>query len=379
MPAPVLRNVFILLAIFLSACSENAGEAPERPAPGVAAITLEPREVTFTRSLSGRTSAYLKAEVRPQIGGIVADRLFVEGEHVDEGDLLYQLDDALYRAELDSARANLAQAEATRITASRSAERAEALSKTGSISRQALDDLAAANREAAAAVNAAEATVNASQVRLGFAQITAPISGIISRSNVTRGALVSADQPEALATIHQLDPIFVDFNRAAAEWLALRASIRQGQLNESDSGRVLLTLEDGSDYPHPGRLLFSEVSVNPGTGSFVLRAEFPNPEMTLLPGMFVRGEITLGSRQDALLVPQRALLRDGGGDPYVFLLNNDGTVKRRLISIEQQHADGWLLRDGLREGDRIIISGVQNLRDGMRVDLRSDAGAADKG
>lgn len=348
---------------------------PARPPPGVAVMTLEARSIPLTRHLPGRSSAFLKADVRPQVSGIVADRLFREGSVVAEGEPLYQLDDALYRAELESARADLARYRATQVTTSRAAERAEALREKGSISQQELDDRLAADREAKAAVRAAQAAVNASQVRLDFARITAPISGTISRSNVTRGALVTADQSQPLATVQQTDPMYVDFTRSAAEWLALRDRLAAGQLQEPESAEITLTLEDGSEYPHVGQLLFSEVTVSPETGSLVLRAEFPNPDGALLPGMFVRGEVSLGTRQNALLVPQRALARDSGGNAYVFLLNDDQTVFRRMITTEQAVDADWLVSEGLDAGDRVVVSGIQNLRDGIRVDVRSAPGA----
>jgi membrane fusion protein (multidrug efflux system) len=371
------RAIVLFTLLLLGACArEDAGQGFQPPRPAAVLAPTESRDVILTRTVPGRTTPFLRAEVRPQVGGIIKERHFREGGTVSEGELLYRLDDMLYSAEVENARGNHARTEATLTNARIAAQRAAKLRETGAVSQQMLDDADAALREAAAAEQAAAAALNAAEVALDYAAIRAPISGVISRSIVTRGALVTANQEAALAIIQQLDPIYVDLTQSSADWLALRAQLEAGELDRTDALPVTLTLEDGQAYEHEGELLFSEVSVDQGTGSFLLRAAFPNPEGLLLPGMHVRATLSLGERRNAVLVPQRAVARDARGEAYVFSIDESQRARRRTLQLGQTVGDQWLVLDGLSAGEKIVVSGIQNLRDGVEVDLRDGAVAS---
>jgi membrane fusion protein (multidrug efflux system) len=359
------------LTLALAACGGGQqGGAPPKPAVTVATLAAQP--VTLTRELPGRTSAWLVAEVRPQVSGIVARRLFDEGAMVKAGQPLYQIDDATYRAAANSARAQLKRAEATRTAARLTANRTAELVKVSAVSKQDHDNATAALAQAEADVGAARAALDAANVTLGYARITAPISGRIGKSSVTQGALVTANQPAPLATVQQLDPIHVDLTRSSAELLDLRRALAEGRLERPDAMPVTILLEDGSEFPHAGSLKFSEVAVDPTTGSYSLRIEVPNPDHVLMPGMYVRAKLGSGVRQAAILVPQQGIARDPKGNTSAMVVNAQGVVEQRPVVVSQAIGDTWLVESGLAAGDRVVVEGLQKIRPGAEVDITAD-------
>lgn len=341
----------------------------------VTVVTLKPKAVTLTRELPGRTSAFLVAEVRPQVDGIVKQRLYTEGSVVKAGQPLYQLDDAAYRADHASAEAALARARATLGTARVNAKRSAELVAINAVSRQEDENATAALKQAEADVAAAEAAVARSSVTLGYARITAPIGGRIGKSSVTQGALVTANQQAPLATVQQLDPIFVDLTQSSAELLALRQSLRKGGVESAADLPVTILLEDGTRHAHDGKLEFVDVTVDPTTGSYLLRVVVPNPDHVLLPGMYVRAVVGRAVRQDALLVPQRGVARDPKGHTTAMLVNMEGKVEARAIEVSQAVGDQWLVEGGLVAGDRVIVAGLQKIRPGAPVVATEDGTA----
>lgn len=362
-----------VLTLLLAACSSGAPPQQNGPVP-VTVVTLASAPVTLTRELPGRTSPFAVAEVRPQVSGIVRKRLFTEGGEVKEGQPLYQIDDAAYRADHNSARAALARAQATVTTARLYAQRSADLVKRNAISKQDNDNAHAALRQAEADVKAAQAVVDGAGVTLGFARITAPISGRIGRSSVTQGALVTAGQATALATVQQLDPVYVDLTQSSSELLALRKGLASGALGSTEGLPVKILLEDGSEYSHEGELAFSEVTVDPSTGSFALRVVVPNPDEVLLPGMYVRAVVGNGQRHDAILVPQRGIARDPRGNTTAMVVGKDGKVEVRAVQVSQTVGNQWLVDGGLAAGDRVIVEGLQKIGPGMPVQA-TEAGA----
>src|SRR5690606_11784137 len=314
-------------------------------------------------------------EVRPQVNGIIEERLFTEGTVVEEGQPLYRIDDADYRASAASARAQLARAETALVNARALESRMKELAGTRYISEQEHENAIAAARQAQAEVGAARAALDAANVTLGRAVITAPISGRIGRSSVTAGALVTANQPQALATIQQLDPIHVDLTQSANELLDLRRELAAGRL-ESAELPVTILLEDGTPFPHQGTLAFSEVSVDPSTGSFGLRVVVDNPDHILMPGMYVRAVVGSGVRQNAILVPQRGVARDPKGNTSVMVVNAEGVVENRQVVVSRTIGDQWLVEDGLAAGERVVVEGLQKIQPGVQVEVaefRADA------
>lgn len=369
MPKSPRRLVLLPLAlsIMLAACGgDDAAQQP--PPPEVSVVTLAPENTTLTRELPGRTTAYQIAEVRPQASGIIERRLFTEGGMVEEGEPLYQLDDATYQAALSSARAQLARAEATVEAARLRAARTTELARIDAVSRQDEENATAALRQAEADVQAARAAVQSAQVNVGFARITAPISGQIGRSSVTQGALVTANQPQPLATIQQLDPIYVDLTQSASELLELRKAVAAGTLERAEMP-VTILLEDGTEYPHQGTLAFSEVSVDPSTGSFAVRVVVDNPEQILMPGMYVNAIVGSGVRQDAILVPQQGIARDPKGNTSAMVVNDQGLVESRPVRVSRTVGDKWLVEEGLAAGDKVIVAGLQKIQPGIPVQV----------
>lgn len=365
-PLPFLA-LSLAIGLSLSACGGGEPEAPQGGPGQVTVTTLKTEQVGLTRELPGRTQAFLVAEVRPQVNGIVARRLFTEGGVVKAGQALYQLDDASYRAQANTARAQLARAEATAHAARLSARRIGELAKIDAVSQQDLENAVAAQQQADADVGAARASLDAANVTLGYARITAPISGRIGKSTVTQGALVNAGQAEALATVQQLDPIYVDLSQSSAELLQLRRELAAGRLQDNQQLPVSILLEDGSTFDHKGTLEFSEVSVDPGTGSFGLRVKVDNPEGVLMPGMYVRAVIGGGVRNDALLVPMQGIARDPKGDTTAMVVGKDGKVEVRPVKVSRALGDKWLVEDGLKAGDKVIVEGLQKISPGMPV------------
>ncbi len=370
-PARLMALTTLLaLALSMSACGKKQAPKMQGGPPEVSVITIAPQRVTLTTELPGRTSPHLIAEVRPQVGGIIKKRLFVEGSDVKAGQVLYQIEPASYEATLASARAAQARAEAILGTARLKAQRYRDLVKIKAVSQQDNDDAQAAFKQAEADLAAAKAAVETARINLAYTRITAPISGRIGRSSVTEGALVTASQPTALATIQELSPIYVDLTESSADLLRLKHELAGGLLQKDRSGAqatVRLILEDGTPYPLPGILKFSEVTVDPSTGSITLRALFPNPKQTLLPGMFVRAQVEEGVNDHAILVPQRGVTRDPKGGALVMLVGADDKVEPRPIQVARTVGDNWLVSDGLKPGDRVIMEGIQRARPGTPV------------
>jgi len=357
-----------LAATALAGCGRGKEGSPQGPgAMPVTVVTLRAEPVTLVRELPGRTSAFLVAEVRPQVSGIVKARLFTEGASVKAGQALYQLDDATYRADYGVAKAALARAEATLEAARLRARRTGDLVKTGVVSAQDNDNAVAALRQAEADVESSRASLVAAGVVLGYARITAPIAGRIGKSAVTEGALVKAEQDAPLATVQQLDPVYVDVTQSSAELLQLKRELAAGTLEEHASLPVAIVLEDGSRYAHDGALEFSDVSVDPGTGSYLLRIKVPNPDRTLLPGMYVRALVGNGVRPQGLLVPQQGIARDPRGNATALVVGKDGKVENRVVQASRTIGDKWLVDGGLVAGDRVIVEGLQKVQPGMPV------------
>ncbi len=365
----------LAVALSLSACGGGEQEGQQGGPGQVTVATLKSEQVGLTRELPGRTNAFLVAEVRPQVSGIVAKRLFTEGGLVSAGQPLYQIDDASYRAQANSARAQLVRAEATANAARLSAKRITELAKVDAVSQQDLENAVAAQKQADADVGAAKASLDAANVTLGYARITAPIAGRIGKSSVTQGALVSAGQADALATVQQLDPIYVDLTQSAAELLELRRELAAGRLKDNQTLPVTILLEDGSEFSHKGTLEFSEVSVDPSTGSYALRVKVDNPDQVLMPGMYVRAVVGSGVRENALLVPMQGIARDAKGDTTAMVVGKDNKVEVRPVKVSRALADKWLVEDGLQPGDKVIVEGLQKIQPGMPVQA-TEKGAA---
>jgi membrane fusion protein (multidrug efflux system) len=354
-------------ALVIAGCGRQDA-APQGPGPvPVTVVTLHAGPVTLARTLPGRASPYLVAEVRPQVTGIVERRLFEEGSRVKEGQPLYQLDASTYRAAHASARAALARAEAALEAARLRARRAEQLVGERLISQQDYDSASAALLEAEADVAAAQASLQGATVTLARTRITAPISGRIGKSSVTQGALVTANQEDALATIQQLDPVYVDVTQSSAELLELRRAIAAGQMESGRDLPVAIYLEDGSRHAQDGRLEFADVTVQPTTGSYLLRVVVPNPDHVLLPGMYVNAEVGSGVRPDALLVPQQGIARGPKGETWAMVVDAAGKAERRPVRVGRSVGDKWLVEEGLADGDRVIVEGLQKIRPGVTV------------
>ncbi|MEO1750526.1 efflux RND transporter periplasmic adaptor subunit [Thiofaba sp. EF100] len=367
---PVLAVLISVLA--LTACDGGKeGSAPAGVAalPVVTVMTVRPGPVTRTTELPGRTVPYLIAEIRPQVTGIIKSRKFIEGSEVEAGQLLYQIDPSGYQAAYDGARASLSRAEAQLQSARLKAERQAELVKINAVSKEAHDDAQAALKQALADVASARAVLDKARIDLDYTRLTAPISGRIGRSMVTPGALVTANQAEALATVQQLDPIYVDLAQSSADLLRLKREFEAGRLlrGRESSVPVRLVLEDGSEYGPEGRLAFSEVTVDQGTGSVTLRAVFPNPKGDLLPGMYVRARLDQGVDEQAILVPHAAVMRDPKGNAQVLVVNAEDKVELRVIRTAESMGNRWRVTDGLAAGERVIVEGLQKVRPGATV------------
>jgi len=397
----------LFVALALQGCDRQPQAAPP-PVPEVATVTVQPQQVVLTTELPGRTAPYSIAEIRPQVNGLVQKRLFTEGSDVKAGEVLYEIDPAPFKAALDNAAANL---DVMRKTADRA--RAALAASVASVTRQrATLDLARTNRgrledllndkavsasdrdqavtnadvaeatlqvaeaqvesdrqaiaAAEATIKQADAALETTRINLGYAAITAPISGRIGKSSVTEGAMVTAYQPAALATVQQLDPIYVDVPQSTAELLRLKRRLEEGHLNHDGAGQgqVKLILEDGTPYPSEGTLQFRDVSVDPTTGSVILRAVFPNPKGILLPGMFVRAVVREGVHDRAILIPQQSVSRDTKGNPMTLVLNASGQVEQRMLVVDRALGTQWLVASGLAAGERVIVEGMQKVRPG---------------
>ncbi|EKO3378056.1 efflux RND transporter periplasmic adaptor subunit [Vibrio fluvialis] len=358
----------IVAAVALAGCQPEAtpqaasNGAPPPVAVDVVKINTQPVEVTST--LPGRTSAYRIAEVRPQVSGIVTNRLFVEGSMVNKGDVLFELDPSTYKAALASAKANLAKSEATLAQAEFQAKRYRELVAKKSVSQQDYEDAQASYKEALASVEASKANVNSAQINLGYTKIAAPISGRIGRTLITEGALVTANQTDALATIQQLDPLYVDLSQPSNELLKLRQSAGKG--SQELSG-IELFLDDGTPIEQRATLQFAEVSVNEKTGTVNVRATIPNPDQFLLPGLYVRASVPTEHRDDGILIPQSAVSRDARGRASVLIVNDQNQVESRNIVANRTIGNQWLVDSGLNAGEQVIVKGLQKVRAGSNV------------
>jgi membrane fusion protein (multidrug efflux system) len=329
---------------------------------------MKTERVALTTELSGRVAASLTAEVRPQVSGIIENRLFTEGSDVKAGDVLYQIGPALYQATHDGAAAAVTRAEANLEPIRLKAERYQELLKSEAVSQQDYDDASAAQKLAEAEIHSAKAALETARINLAYTKVKAPISGRIGRSAVTNGALVTALQPVPLATIQQLDPVYVDVTQSSSEMLRLRKALESGAISRQEVGsKVRLLLDDGSEYPQPGKLKATEAFVDPSTGSVTLRTLFPNPKLMLLPGMFVRTVLEEAVHEQGLLVPQRGVTRSPDGKALAMLVGADEKAEPRVIQVDRSVGDQWLVKDGLKAGDRVIVEGLQKARPGTAV------------
>jgi membrane fusion protein (multidrug efflux system) len=367
----------IVIGLLLAACGQkNAGQYAGQ-VQQVTVVTLKPQSVPLTRELPGRTAAYLVAEVRPQVSGIVKRRLFTEGAFVKAGQSLYELDDAPYRAQYNNARAALQKAGATVEAARTTARRDAELLKIDAVSQQDNDNAVAAWRQAEADVAAAQAAVDSAAVNLGYAHIVSPITGRIGKSSVTQGALVTQNQANAMATVQQPDPIYVDVNQSSSDWLQLRQEVDTGRVRAGGAGTsAKIVLENGTEYAHEGKLQFADVTVDPTTGEFLLRAIVPNPDHMLMPGMYVRAVISEGVMPKGLLAPQQGIARDPKGNATALVVDAQNKVETRQVKVVRTIGDKWLIDNGLSPGDRLIVEGVQKVQPGMQVQPVEQAAAA---
>ncbi len=359
------RTGGLLLAVgmLLAACSERK---PTPPPPEAGYIVLKTETVPLFIELAGRTAAYETSEVRPQVSGIVKARLFEEGSIVRAGQTLYRIDPRLYRAALNQAAANLDNARAQREAAAARASRLKPLAQIEAVSKQDYTDASAAAKQASAAVAQNAAQLETARINLRFTDVPAPISGRIGRSLVTTGALVTTGQADPLTTIQRLDPIFVDIQQSSADLLALRRQLASGGGTRS-SAAVTLKLEDGSEYGATGRLEFTEAMVDPATGTVTLRARFPNPQGLLLPGMYVRANLSQITARDAILVPQAGLTRNPKGEATVMLVGKDGKAELRSVTAANTVGDKWLVTTGLKPGDKLIVEGLGRIKPGQPI------------
>ena len=363
---PLAAGAAVMAAFALGACSKPPAASGPAPAPQVVVHMVSSQALTITTELAGRTSASQIAEVRPQVGGLILKRLFVEGATVKAGTPLYQIDPASYIAAVNSAKAALSSARARALAAQPKAERYKGLLAIEGVSKQDYEDALAASAQARADVESAQAALDVANINLKYTNVYAPIGGHISRSNVTAGALVTASQAAALTTVQQLDPIYVDVTQSSTEMMALRRQFDSGVLKQGAGGQaaVTLLLADGSKYAAPGKLQFSDVSVDPGTGNVTLRALFPNPKGELLPGMFVRAVLESGVNDKAITVPQVGVTRNPKGQATAMVLGKDGKVEQRVLSTGNTIGDRWIVNSGLADGDQVIVEGLQKVRPG---------------
>jgi len=364
-----LSIVFYLSGFFLMSCKQQQQELPPPPIPEVTTVTAQARQIALTTELPGRTSAYRIAQIRPQISGLLLKRLFAEGFDVEAGQVLYQIDAAPFEAALSNAKAALGRSEANLPAIRSRTGRYKELLADKAVSQQEYDDTVAELTQIEADIQYWKATLDTARINLGYTKITAPISGRIGKSNVTDGAIVTAYQSMPLATIQQMDPIYADVTQSTTDILRLKRSLADGRLktNGTEQKKVKLILEDGTAYQPEGTLQFRDVSVDPTTGSVILRIVFPNPDGILLPGMFVRAVIQEGVNEQAILIPQQAVSRDLKGNPIALIVDAKETVQQRKLTLDRSIGDQWLVSSGVEQGDRIIIEGSQKVRPGTVV------------
>lgn len=355
--------------MFLSACEKNASQSTQSTPPEVTVITIKMEEISLPKELPGRTVAHRIAEIRPQIDGLIIRRYFKEGSDVKKGEDLYQIDPALYKAAYDSAKASLAKSKALLNTNRLKVDRYKALIETRAISRQDYDDALATLKQTEADVMLGKAAVETAQINLSYTTIKAPISGRIGRSSVTEGTLVTANQPTALSTVQQLDPMYIDLTQSSNDVLELKRELEKGHLKKVDEkhAKVHLILENAEIYKESGSLEFTDVTVDTSTGAVILRALFPNPNQDLLPGMFVRAQLIEAMNANALLAPQRGITRDRTGNATAFVVNAQNVVELRIVKTDKMIGKSWVISKGLNVGDQIIIEGIQKIKPGMSV------------
>ena len=360
----------LLSVTLLAACGQSDDKkGPPKVTPEVGVVQIAPGAQPIVNELPGRTNARMIAEIRPQVSGIIQERTFVEGANVKAGDVLYRIDPAIYQAEVASAQAALEKAEANLKSIQVKAERYAELLKINAVSTQDHDDAQASQKQAQADIALAKAALDTARINLGYTRITAPISGRVETSVVTPGALVTANQTAALTTVQQLDPIYVDVTQPSSELLRLKRELASGKLKRvgSDEARIKVLLEDGSVYPHAGRLKFSGVTVNPTSGAVTLRAVVPNPEGLLLPGMYVRAQLEEAVDEAAILVPQQSVTRTAKGDAIVLVVNAQNKVEQRPVDVSRAVGSQWMVDAGLAAGDRVIVEGFQKIKVGDEV------------
>ncbi|EST14482.1 efflux transporter, RND family, MFP subunit [Pseudomonas putida S610] len=370
----VTRRRMALLALVglgLGGCSASDEPEQQAPVPQVRVETLQLQPLAITSELNGRILAPRTAQVRARVAGVVLKRVYREGSDVKQGDVLFQIDPAPFKADLDSAQAALARADATRYQARLQEQRYRELVNDKAVSGQEYDNAKASLLQANAAVAEAKAAVQRARLNLGYATVTAPIAGRIGRAQVTEGALVGQNEATPLATIEQLDPIHVDVTQSTREITALRKALRAGQLQRVDADQASVTLieDDGSAYPLPGKLLFSDIQVDPSTNQITLRSEFPNPNLDLLPGSYVRVRLAQAVQPQGLSVPQRAILRDSAGVPKVLVVDAQSQVSERQVALGSVQGDRWVVREGLAAGDQVVVEGLQHAKAGERVQI----------
>ena len=367
--SPLAAVLMLSGSFVLTGCDDNKSQqAAQQQPPEVGVVTIKNEPLKITTELPGRTSAYRVAEVRPQVSGIILKRNFVEGSDIKAGESLYQIDPATYQASYQSAQGDLAQAEANARIAQLTVKRYKPLLGTKYISQQDYDTAVATAAQNDAAVQAAKANVETARINLAYTKVTSPISGRIGKSAVTEGALVQSAQTTALATVQQLDPMYVDVTQSSDEFMRLRADLESGKLKQNDGkANVTLMMQNGNEYSQPGTLEFSDVTVDETTGSITLRAIFPNPDHRLLPGMFVRARLEAGTNPNAILVPQQGVTRNPTGQATAMVVGADNKVEVRSITTSQAIGDKWLVTAGLKPGERVITVGLQRAKAGAQV------------
>ncbi|QCR36874.1 efflux RND transporter periplasmic adaptor subunit [Nissabacter sp. SGAir0207] len=370
---PLAAVLMLSGSLVLAGCNDDESQqgAQQQQMPEVGVVTLKAAPLNITTELPGRTSAFRVAEVRPQVSGIILKRNFVEGSDIQAGTSLYQIDPATYQAAYNSAKGDLAKAQATAEISRVTVNRYKPLLGTNYISKQDYDQAQADLRSADAAVLAAKAAVETARINLAYTKVTSPISGRIGKSSVTEGALVTEGQTTALATVQQLDPIYVDVTQSSTDFLRLKQEMAEGTLKQQNGkAKVQLTLENGTQYKQEGTLEFSDVTVDESTGSITLRAVFPNPDETLLPGMFVRARLDEGVNENALLVPQQGVTRTPRGEASAMVVGAGDKVETRTLTTSQAIGDKWLVTGGLKAGDRVIVTGLQKVKPGAQVKMQ---------
>jgi len=357
------------IGLLLGGCDGTGRSQPPPQVPEVAVVTVQPQKIVLTTELPGRTFAFRVAEIRPQVNGLIKKRLFKEGSNVKAGQALYQIDPAPLQAALNNARAALGRSDANLSAVRLRAKRFEELVADKAVSRQDYDDAAAALKQTEADIEYWKAMVETARINLGYTKITAPISGRIGKSGVTDGAIVTAYQPVPLATIQQLDPIYVDVTQSTTDLLRLKNLLKSGQIDQNGASqkKVGLILADGTTYSWKGTLQFRDVTVDPTTGSVILRVVFPNPKGVLLPGMFVRAVVKEGVNEQAILIPQQGVCRNHKGNPCSLIVDAEGKVRQRMLTLDRAIGDKWLVSSGLAPGDHVIVEGMLRVRPGAAV------------